>query len=310
MKVGIVGAGNVGSAAAFAIVLRGDANEIVMVDLNHALAQAQAQDILHAAPFAEPVVVRAGTYGDLDGCSVVILTAGVNQRPGETRLQLLGRNAAVFQAVIPQVLEVVPKAILVIATNPVDVMTQVAHRISGLPAGRVIGSGTMLDTARFRALLGEHLGISAQSVHAYVLGEHGDSEVLVWSSAMAGNIPINSFAAQVRAAVTASVRERIDDGVRRAAYRIIEGKGATGYGIGGGLARLVRAIHGNEQAVLTISAVTPEVEGVRDVALSLPRIIGSAGVVHTLFPDLDDDEHAALRHSAELLKDAVESIAL
>jgi L-lactate dehydrogenase len=176
MKVGVVGAGMVGSAAANALVLRGAASEVVLIDQNQKRAIAEAEDILHATPFAHITRVRAGDHTDLAGAGAVIIAAGVSQRPGETRLELLDRNAAVFQAVIPQIIAAAPDAILVIATNPVDVMTQVATRISGLPPERVIGSGTILDTARFRALLGAHLEVSPKSVHAYVLGEHGDSE--------------------------------------------------------------------------------------------------------------------------------------
>lgn len=308
MKVGVIGAGFVGSTAAYAIMMRGVASEIIIIDLDKKLAIAQAQDIVHATPFAHSAVVRAGEYADLHGADVVVLTAGVNQKPGETRLQLLNRNAAVFQAIIPPVLEVAPTALLIVATNPVDVMTQVAVGISHLPTTRVIGSGTILDTARFRALLGHHLGISPKSVHAYVLGEHGDSEVLVWSSAMAGNIPINLFAAQVRSALTGDVRQTIDGGVRRAAYSIIEGKGATAFGIGAGIARIIQAIRDDEQTVLTLSVVTPEVEGVSNVSVSLPRIIGRAGIVRDLFPELDDAERTELNHSAEIIKNAVSSV--
>jgi L-lactate dehydrogenase len=182
--------------------------------------------------------------------------------------------------------------------------------MSGLPPGRVIGSGTILDTARFRWLLGRHLGISPNSVHAYVLGEHGDSEVLAWSNARAGSVPLTAFAAQIGSALTADVRARIDKGVRNAAYTIIEGKGATWYGIGGGLARIVGAIAGNEQAVLSVSTVEPEVLGVGDVALSLPRLVGAGGVSATLWPDLDPEETEKLRASAEILKTFVDELGI
>ncbi|MEL6210213.1 MAG: L-lactate dehydrogenase, partial [Pseudomonadota bacterium] len=218
------------------------------------------------------------------------------------RLQLLSRNAEVFRVVIGEVRRATPDAILLIAANPVDIMTDIATRLSGLPPERVIGSGTILDTARFRWLVGQHLGIAPQSVHAYVLGEHGDSEVLAWSAARAGSVELRSFAAQVNAPLTQSVRDTIDVGVRRAAYTIIEGKGATWYGIGAGLQRIVRAIARDEAAVLSVSILTGEVEGVRDVALSVPRVVGAAGVTAELFPELSADEHAALRASAELLK--------
>lgn len=310
MKIGIVGAGMVGSSAAFALALHGIGTEIVLIDQNDKRALAHAQDVSHATPFASSVIVRAGDYSDLDGAQVVILSAGVGQAPGETRLQLLERNAVVFKNVIGGVLAAARDAILLVASNPVDVMTQISTRISGLPAGRVIGSGTILDTARFRSLLGAHLGISPRSVHAYVLGEHGDSEVLAWSSAMAGTTPISSFAAQVRAPLTEAVRAQIDDGVRNAAYTIIEGKGATYYGIGAGIARIVKAIGGNEQSVLSVAITTPEVEGVTDVALSIPRVIGARGVVADLFPELDPGEHEALRRSAEILKEAADSVSI
>lgn len=199
------------------MVMQGVGSEIVIVDLNERAAAAQAQDIVHATPFAHPLAVRAGGYDALADAAVVVVTAGVNQKPGETRIQLLERNAAVFADVVPRVLAAAPDAVLMIATNPVDIMTQIATRISGLPPARVIGSGTILDTARFRSLLGHHLGISPHSVYASVLGEHGDSEVLVWSSAMAGNIPITAFAAQIGAAVTAPVRKDIEARVRHAA---------------------------------------------------------------------------------------------
>lgn len=300
----------VGSSAAYAMALHGIVTEIVMVDLNDKLAIAQAQDIAHATPFASSVVVRAGDYSDLEGAGVVILSAGVSQKPGETRLHLLERNAAVFKSVIGNVLKMTPNAILLVASNPVDVMTQISTRISGLPATRVIGSGTILDTARFRALLGAHLGVSPRSMHAFVLGEHGDSEVLAWSSARSGNMPISSFAAHVRAPITETVRAAIDDGVRNAAYTIIEGKGATYYGIGAGLTRIVKAIADNERVVLSVAIATPEVEGVNDVALSVPRVIGSEGVIADVFPELNAGEHAALRRSAEILKEAADSVSL
>jgi L-lactate dehydrogenase len=310
MKVGIVGAGMVGSAAGFALALSGGASELVLVDANPARAEAEAEDISHAVPFGQPVMVRAGGYPDLAGSEVVILAAGVGQKPGETRLQLLERNAEVFRQVIGAVMRQAPGAILLVATNPVDVMTHAATRLSGLPPARVIGSGTILDTARFRSLLGRHLGIAPQSVHAFVLGEHGDSEVLGWSAARAGSIPITAFAAQVGAAITAEVRGRIDDGVRRAAYRIIAGKGATWHGIGAGLARITRAIAGDEGAVLSVSTRTEAIGGVASVTLSLPRVIGRAGVLAELRPELDPDEAQGLAASARLLSATEAQLAL
>lgn len=308
MKVGIVGAGFVGATAGFAMVMGGAASELVLVDANAALADAQAADIAHAVPFTRAVAVRAGGYDALAGAGVVVLAAGVGQKPGETRLQLLERNAAVFADVIGKVLAVAPDTILLVATNPVDVMTQIATRLSGLPPERVIGSGTILDTARFRSLLADRLGVTPKSVHAHVVGEHGDSEVLLWSGAAAAGLPVDRFAEQTGRPLTAEDRAAIDAGVRRAAYRIIEGKGHTAFGIGGGLARLVGAIARDERAVLTCSMLTAEVAGVRAVALSLPRVIGAGGVLSTLHPDLSDAEAAGLARSAGILKTAADSV--
>ncbi|HRY26879.1 MAG: L-lactate dehydrogenase [Geminicoccaceae bacterium] len=301
MKVGVIGAGMVGGAAANALVLAGVASEIVLVDRDRKRAIAEAEDILHATPFAHSARVQAGDYADLAGATVVIVAAGVSQRPGETRLELLARNTDVFAAIIPPVLAAAPDAVLLIATNPVDVMTMVAARLSRLPAARVVGSGTILDTARFRALLGQHLGVSPQSVHAHVLGEHGDSEVLCWSSADVGSIAVSEYGRQVGRPLDDAARQRIDEAVRRAAYRIIEGKGATWFGIAGGLVRICRAIRGDERAVLTVSMLGDEVEGVGPVALSLPRVVGGSGIVGTLWPSLTPAESAALAQSARVI---------
>lgn len=310
MKVGIVGAGNVGATAAFAMVTTGAASEIVVVDLNAALAHAQAQDILHATPLQRPVRVRAGNYADLAGANVVVLAAGVGQRPGETRLELLGRNAKVFGAIIPEVLNAAPEAILLIASNPVDVMTEIAVKISRLPPGRVFGSGTILDSSRFRALLGEHLDIAPTSVHAYVLGEHGDSEVLWWSGASAAGLSVTEMAAQRGRPLDAAAKARIDAAVRGAADAIIRGKGATWFGIGGGLARIVQAIRSDEHALLSVSAPTAGIQGIEGVTLSLPRVVGARGIVATLTPTLNDDERDALIASATILKEAATGLAL
>lgn len=306
MKIGIIGAGMVGSAAGFALVMQGTVSEIVLVDINPARARAEAEDISHAVPFAGSTVVRSGDYDDLHGAGAIILACGVSQKPGETRPELLGRNVDVFTKVVAATMAVCPDAILLVASNPVDVLTQVTLQLSGLPVGRVFGSGTILDTARYRSLLGRHLGIAPRSVHAYVLGEHGDSELLNWSGARAGAVPYQTFAAQIGKPVTDVVRARIDDGVRRAAYTIIEGKGATWYGIGAGLARIISAIACDEQAVLTVSSLEKNVMGVADVALSLPRLVGANGVTTTLWPDLDTDETAALERSAAILRAMVD----
>jgi L-lactate dehydrogenase len=310
MKVGVVGCGFVGSTAAYAIALQGAASELVLVDLFPAAAIAHAEDILHATPFAAPVRVVGGDYPQLDGAQLVVLACGVGQKPGETRLQLLERNAKVFEQVIPQVLKAAPSAILLVATNPVDIITRIVWRISGLAGARVIGSGTILDTARFRTLLSEYLGVAPQSVHAYVLGEHGDSEVLAWSSAKVGGISLDEFAAQRGLSTDAAVKTRIDDGVRRAAYRIIEGKKATYFGIGAGLARIARAIRDDERVVLTVSTCEGGLEGFEEVSLSLPRVVGRQGVMATLHPPLSPEEQQELRNSASVLREAASGLAL
>ena len=308
MKVGIVGAGMVGSTAAYAIGLMRAAREVVLVDLSPERAAAEAEDIAHAMPFASATRIRSGGYPDLAGADVVILAAGVSQKPGESRLALLSRNAEVFGAILGEVLTVAPDPILLVATNPVDIMTTLAQRLSGLPPERVIGSGTILDTARFRDMLARHLGIAPRSVHAYVVGEHGDSEVLGWSGARAGTMPLAAFAEQIGRPITDAVRADIDQGVRRAAYRIIQGKGATYYGIGGGLARIVSAIGQDERAVLSVCAERP-VGDLPRVAFSVPRLIGGAGILAELSPDLDARETEALADSARLLKETADALA-
>jgi L-lactate dehydrogenase len=308
MKVGVVGCGLVGATAAYAITLEGAATELVLIDIKEELARAQAEDILHATPFAKAVRVAAGGYPDLQGAAVVVLSCGVAQKPGETRLQLLRRNYQVFKSVVPQVLDHAPDAILLTVSNPVDVINEMVIKISGVSPARVIGSGTILDTARFRALLGEYLGVAPQSVHAYVVGEHGDSEVLVWSSAKVAGVPLGEFCGQIGCAATEEVRTRIDDGVRRAAYRIIEGKGATYYGIGAGISRIVRAIRGDERAVLTVSASMEDLGDLAGVSLSLPRIVGARGIAATLRPGLSEGEDAALRKSAAILRQALREL--
>jgi L-lactate dehydrogenase len=304
MKVGIIGAGMVGGAIANALMLTGAADEIVLVDARPERAVAEAEDVLHATPFAHNAQVRAGDYDELGGSDVVVLSAGVAQQPGETRLQLLERNAAVMGEIIPRILGAAPDCLLLLASNPVDIMTLVATRLSGLPPERVIGSGTILDTARFRACLGGHLQIAPSSVRAYVLGEHGDSEVLCWSQAAVGGIPALRYAEQIGRPLTTDIQAAIDQNVRRAAYRIIQGKGATWYGIAGGIARIVRAIGTDERVVLTVSAVVDHPQLGDPVALSLPRVVGRNGIIQTLAPHLSAHERKLLEQSAAALRTA------
>lgn len=312
MKIGVVGCGHVGSACVYACILRGIGTEIVLVDYNAKLAQAQAEDILHATPFASPIPCRAGEYSDLQDSAIVVIAAGVNQKPGESRLDLLKRNAEIFSNIIPRILKHAPNAILLNATNPVDILTHLTAKIADTHPGRsrqwVIGSGTILDTARFRSLLGHHLGVSSHSVHANVLGEHGDSEVLHWSGATVGNVSLEYFGEQVNSPITQTVREKIDSEVRWAASRIIQGKGATWYGIGAGLARIIQAILSDEHAVLTCSAAIQDMAGIPDISLSVPRLIARNGIYRTIHPQLNEPEWKAFQNSAEILREAVDKL--
>ncbi len=311
MKVGIVGSGLVGSTAAYALIMRGVGRSLVLVDKNRERAEAEANDLLHAVPFAHPLTVTAGDYADLAGCRVVIIAAGANQKPGETRLQLLGRNAAIFKEVVAQVLAHAPEAVLVVATNPVDVMTHLtAHYAAqhGVPAGRVLGSGTTLDTARFRALMGVHLGVDAQQVHAFVLGEHGDSEVLTWSLVTVGGIPLEAFCGERQVDFNDALRQDVDQRVRRAAYHIISGKGATYYGIGSALARITSVIMADQRAILTVCAPHAEIAGVANVTLSLPQLVGGSGILDTFVPSLNGEEMAALAKSAGVIREAISGL--
>jgi L-lactate dehydrogenase len=311
MKVGIVGTGMVGSTSAYALVIAGVGREIVLVDVNAARARAEANDIYHAVPFAHPLTVRAGDYPDLAGARVVVIAGGVAQAPGETRLQLLQRNADVFRQIVPSVVRHAPGAILLVVTNPVDIMTHIAAQFAsdfGVPATRVIGSGTTLDTARFRALLGRHFSVDAHHVHAYVIGEHGDSEVLVWSQATIAGLSLDEFA-QVRGTpLGTAARQQMDENVRRAAYQIIAGKGATYYGIGSAVKHIVDVLLHDQRAVLTVCCRITDVPGCEGVTLALPHLLGGEGVLATLPLSLEPGERELLGRSAGILREAIESL--
>ena len=314
MKIGIVGCGMVGSSVAFALVMRGVGREVVLVDLSRSRAEAEANDILHAVPFAHPLIVRAGDYADLGDCRAVVIAAGVAQRPGETRLQLLQRNAAVFEHVVPNIASRAPDAVLVVVSNPVDIMTHLATvfaTASGVPSTRVIGSGTMLDSARFRTLLGARFGVDPHHVHAYVVGEHGDSEVLTWSLAAIAGTRLDEFAVRRGdAALTESEKREIDQKVRGAAYEIIAGKGATYYGIGGAVARLLDVLLHDQRAILTISSRVQDLFGDQKVTFGLPHLVGAEGVLSRIPLHLDASEQKDLERSASIVHDAIESLRL
>ena len=312
MKIGIVGAGFVGATAAYALVMRGVGRQIVLVDRNEARARAEADDLLHAVPFAHPLDVVAGGYPDLAGARVVILTAGVGQRPGETRLSLLARNAAVFREVVPAVLEQAPEAVLIVATNPVDVMTHLAARGAaerGVPRSRVLGSGTMLDTARFRTLLGRRLGVDAAHVHAYVVGEHGDSEVLTWSMATVGGLPLADMAAAARRAL----RRRSEGGDRRggAGRRLLDHRRQGRDVLRRGQRprpRSSRPCWATSGRSSPCARRKPRSRGSATSRVSLPRVVGGAGVLETLPLVLPPEEEEALARSAGVVRAAIDGL--
>ncbi len=311
MKVGIVGTGMVGATTAYALVMQGIGREIVLVDLNKERAAAEASDLLHAVPFAHALKISAGEYADLQGSRVVVISAGASQKSGETRLELLERNADIFRQIVPSILEHAPDAVLLVASNPVDVMAHVTAVFAaehGVPAGRVLGSGTTLDTARFRALLGEHLGVDSTHIHGYVVGEHGDSEVITWSLTNVGNLPLQEFSRLYDIPLDEDIRKEIDRQVCRAAYNIIEGKGATYYGIGSALARIINVILRDQRAILTVSTRTPDIAGVKDVTASLPQLVGGDGVLATFALPLSDEEQRALHNSASVIREAIDEL--
>lgn len=304
-KVGIIGAGLVGAAAGYLLAITPGVREIVLVDLDQARARSEAQDIAHAAAFGGTAQIRAGDYADLAGAQVVVITAGTSLKPGQTRLDLLSANVHVVSAVLERVLKVAPETVLLFATNPVDVMPAIAVRRFGVPRGRAIGTGCALDSARFRDRLAQHLGVSPASVHANVLGEHGDSEVLHWSGAHVAGMPLALFAKKLGHPIPSDVQATIAQEVRTSAYRIKEGKGVSNFGIGGCIARLTRALLNDEHVLFSVSTFMDEALGVPETCISLPHILGAQGASAPLLPPLDAQENQELRHSAEVLRDAI-----
>lgn len=306
-KVGIIGAGQVGAAAGYLLANVPGVSEVVLTDLDRKRAESEAADIAHAAAFGSPALVRAGDYAELAGAQVVVVTAGTSLKPGQTRLDLLAANIGVVSAVLEKVLAVAPATVLLFASNPVDVMPAVAVRRFGVPPGRAIGTGCALDSARFRDRLARHLGVSPSSVHAYVLGEHGDSEVLHWSGAQIAGMPLTDFAEKLGHPLPAAARQAMTTEVRTSAYRIKEGKGVSNFGIGGCIARLARAIVNDEHVVFSVSTFMEELLGVNETCVSLPHLLSAQGASRPFLPLLDPAEAAALRHSAELLRAAIQA---
>lgn len=303
MKIAIIGIGSVGSAVATAVKNTGLVHEIVLYDRDGVRARAAAEDLGHAATFGFDVKITAvNSYRGIRGSDVVIISAGANQKPGETRTDLLQKNADVIRDIVPRVMQNVdPKnVILILVTNPLDVMVMLAQEISKLPPARVIGTGTMLDTARLRTILSRGLSVSPQSIHSYVLGEHGDSSIIDWASVTVGGLALDDFCRQSKVPMTAATRETIEYRVRNAAYEIIRGRGATWDGIGAASADLLRCIINDEHRILTVSIVAGT--GSNSVAMSLPRVVGRSGVVATLMPKMSATESAGLRRSGRIIR--------
>jgi len=311
-KVVIVGAGMVGSTFAYALLISGAASDMVLVDINRQRAEGEAMDLNHGLPFvAHPVEARAGDFADCRGAAVVVVSAGVAQRLGETRVDLVRRNAEAFRQIIPRIREHAgPDTVLLVVTNPVDIMCYVAWRISGWEPRRVVGSGTVLDSARLRFLLSQHCRVDARSVHAYIIGEHGDTEVPAWSLSNIAGVPLRSYCPVCRQACPLEEKERIFEQVRSAAYQIIERKGATYYGIGLALLTIVQSILGDQNRVLTVSTLMQNMMGVDDVYVSLPCIVNRSGVAQAIPLPLSPEEEAAFRHSAQTLKDVIAALSL
>ena len=301
-KVTVLGTGMVGASFAYKLLGSGLASEMLLVDVNRKRAEGEMMDLNHAMPFDSPCQIEVGDYSDIKGSDVVVISAGVAQKPGESRLDLVKRNVAIFKEMIPQVVQAAPDAIIVLATNPVDIMTQATIEIAGFAPGRIFGSGTILDTARFRYLLGEYYKVDPRSVHAYIIGEHGDSEVPVFSTADIAGVGLAEVCKQQGREYDQTKMDDIFSQVRDAAYQIIERKGATYYAIASGLLRIVEAVLRDQRTVFSISSPMTGQYGVKDTCLSLPTVIGRQGSGQVLTLPLNQKEVLGFQNSAEVLK--------
>lgn len=300
-KAAIIGCGFVGSASAFALMQSGLFSELVLIDANHDKAEGEAMDIAHGLPFAGQMKIYAGDYDDIVDAAVIIVTAGAAQKPGETRLDLVNKNVNIFKSIIPEIAKRNYKGILLIVANPVDILTYTAVKLSGLPENRVIGSGTVLDTARLKYALGEHLEVDSRSVHSFIIGEHGDSEIVAWSSTNVSGIPVNDFCELRGHFNHEEAMHRIADDVKNSAYDIIEKKGATYYGIAMSVKRICECIMRDEKSILPISSMTHGEYGISDICLSMPTVVGREGVETRVPIQLNEQEESALSASAEQL---------
>lgn len=308
-KIAIVGAGAVGATIAYAAMIRGVAKQLALYDINRAKVDAEVLDLNHGLQFV-PMATLEGSddVGVCAGADVVVITAGAKQKPGQTRMELAGANVELCRTLVPRLLEVAPDALLLVVTNPVDVLTYVVQKLSGLSSRRVFGSGTVLDSSRFRFLLARHLDVAVQNVHAFIVGEHGDSELPLWSSATVGGVPLLQWTVPGRARLTEQDRTRIFDNVRNAAYQIIRGKGATHYAIGLATAQILEAVLNDEQRVLPVSSRLEGYLGIDDVCLSVPSIVNRTGVEAVLEMPLSEQEREGLRHSADTIRRAIRTL--
>lgn len=300
-KAAIIGCEFVGSASAFALMQSGLFSELVLIDANHDKAEGEAMDIAHGLPFAGQMKIYAGDYDDIVDAAVIIVTAGAAQKPGETRLDLVNKNVNIFKSIIPEIAKRNYKGILLIVANPVDILTYTAVKLSGLPENRVIGSGTVLDTARLKYALGEHLEVDSRSVHSFIIGEHGDSEIVAWSSTNVSGIPVNDFCELRGHFNHEEAMHRIADDVKNSAYDIIEKKGATYYGIAMSVKRICECIMRDEKSILPISSMMHGEYGISDICLSMPTVVGREGVETRVPIQLNEQEESALSASAEQL---------
>lgn len=309
-KAVMVGCGFVGSASVFSLMQSGLFSEIAMIDADMAKAEGEAMDISHGIPFAKQMKIYAGDYEAVRDAGIVIITAGANQKPNETRLDLVNKNVAIFKQIIPEIMKRGFDGILLVVANPVDILTHVAQKISGLPENRVIGSGTVLDTARLKYRLGEHLGVDSRSVHAFIIGEHGDSEIAVWSSANISGIPLNDFCEMRGHFQHEKAMKEIAEEVKNSAYEIIKRKHATYYGVAMAVKRICEVIVRDEKSILPVSTVMHGEHGISDVVLSMPCIVGKDGIETKVPIELSEDEKENLRKSADVLKNIVSSFTL
>ncbi|MBO5484925.1 MAG: L-lactate dehydrogenase [Lachnospiraceae bacterium] len=304
-KVAIIGCGFVGSATAFSLMQSGLFSEMVLLDMDQKKAEGEAMDIIHGMPFSTPMKIYAGDYDDIADSAIIIVTAGCNQKPDETRLDLVNKNIAIYRQIMGEIAKRNVEGILLIVSNPVDILTYAAWKFSGLPKNRVIGSGTVLDTARLKCMLGEELGVDARSVHAFIIGEHGDSELAVFSSANVSGIDLKDFYDMCQPDEYHEDTARIYDQVRDSAYKIIESKKATYFGVAMAVRRICECIMRNEHSILTVSSVVDGIYGAYDMALSLPCIIGNKGLEQTIQIDLDEEEEKRLKNSIQVLEDVL-----